>query len=231
MVWGFFHYAKLAQKGLISFTNGRIRVTGLRVLFVDIDTLRELEEKVREKFGQDEGARAVYEIAKGAGSRATKAHYKYSKKKGEELVHYMAKMASGAGWGSISVVNAGVNGEVVVKASPFKRRGAKKPTCDYLRGFLAGAAGYVYRRKMDCIEIECASNKHNACKFLLGGKRDLLKNKKLKPFAYQIKSSGLASPHPRQRLLALRASQTPKVCLVSQSTRVAVRTRTAQSSS
>lgn len=189
MVWDFFHYAKLAQKGLISFRDGRIKVTGLRVLFVDTETLQALEKEVREKLGQEEGALAVYKIAKGAGSRATKAHYKYSKKKGEELVRYMAKMASGAGWGKISVVNAGVDGEVLVRDSPFKRSNAKKPTCDYLRGFLAGSAGYIHRRKMDCVEVECASNGHKACRFIVGNRRALLKNKAARQFAGQFKAS------------------------------------------
>ena len=185
-VWDYFHYANLARKGLISFKNGRILVTGLRVFMVDVETLKGLTDKLAEKFGEEAGARAVYDVGRGAGSRATAAHRRFSKKSGEEQARYMARMASGAGWGRIRVLDASPDGEIVVEDSPFKRRGAGKPSCDFLRGFLAGAASYIYRRRIDCVETECVSAGSKKCRFVLGKKRDLLKNARLRPFRSQI---------------------------------------------
>ena len=188
MVWDYFHYANLARKGLISFKNGRITVTGLRVFLVDVDSLQGLSDRLKEKFGEETGAKAVYDAGRGAGSRATRAHRRFSKKSGEEQARYMAKMASGAGWGRIRVLDASPDGEIVVDDSPFRRRGAGRPSCDFLRGFLAGAASYIYRRRIDCVETECVSAGSKKCRFVLGSKRALLRNAKLRKYRSQLVS-------------------------------------------
>ncbi len=197
MVLDFFHFANLARKGMIRFGNGRIKVTSLRVLFVDIDTLKELEARIRALFGEQKGAYSVYQVAKGAGGRATRAHYQFSKKEGIELAQYMAKMASGAGWGRITIKDVFEDGgEVIVHDSPFKRAEANGPGCDYLRGFLAGAASYIYRKQIECIEDKCVSKGDAECHFILGKPRDLLKNARLRPFRNQI----LEAPGGRKKV-------------------------------
>lgn len=188
MVMEFFHFAKLAHEGKLRFKDGRIIVNKMRVLLMDTDTLAGLRANLSVLVGEEAENRLAYEMTKLTGSATAKAHYRDSKKKGDELVYYLAKMSSGAGWGKIKVTNPAMDGEIFVEDSPFLRKGADKPTCDYLRGLFAGTMSYVYRTKIDCIETECASLGAPRCKFVMGKAKHLLRNQKNKKFAGQIKT-------------------------------------------
>jgi predicted hydrocarbon binding protein len=186
-LFDFFHFANLARKGFIRFGEGKIKVTNLRVLLFDVESLNALEKELERIFSYNGCAYILYRMTMHGGSRATKAHKDFSHYAGNELTLYMAKMATGAGWGKIMVTNLdGPINEIIVQDSPFVKRNKKYPSCHHLRGYLAGAASYIKKTRQDCIEIECKSIGSKQCKFLIARRSEFERNKNYRQYLNQI---------------------------------------------
>ena len=186
-MFDFFHFANLARKGYIRFGEGKIKITNLRVLLFDVESLNALEKELERIFSYNGCAYILYRMAMHGGSRAARAHKEFSGCTGDDLIPYIAKMATGAGWGRIAVVNTeGPINEITVQDSPFVKRKKKYPSCHYLRGYFAGASSYIKKTRYDCIEVECKSTGAKQCKFLTGKRREFEKSKAYRQHLNQI---------------------------------------------
>ncbi|VVB73338.1 V4R domain protein [uncultured archaeon] len=185
-MFDFFHFANLARKGYIHFGEGKIKITGMRVLLFDVESLNAFGNELEDIFGYNGAAHFLYRMSAYGGSRAAKAHKRFSDYEGDDLVRYIAKMSTGAGWGKIVVKDINPVSEIVVHDSPFVKRKKKNPTCHYLRGFFAGAATYIRKSRHECIEIECRSTGAGKCKFIVAKKKDILGNKQYRSYLNQI---------------------------------------------
>lgn len=182
----FFHFANLARKGFIRFGEGKIKITGLRVLLFDVESLKALEEELEKVFGYNGCAHLLYRMSMYGGSRAARAHRRFANCGGDELIYYVAKMATGAGWGRIAVKKDGETYKMTVHDSPFVKRKKTAPTCHYLRGYSAGVVSYTYRARYDCIETECRSTGGKCCRFVIAKRGSLEKDRALRPHLNQI---------------------------------------------
>lgn len=175
------------RNGFIRFKEGRMTITRMRVLFMDVEALHGLVGKIMDLVGVDNGSAVIYAVAKDAGGRATRSHFQFCRKTGSDMAFYMAKMASGAGWGRIRVCESAPEfTRVIVEDSPFAKRPFNRPSCDYIRGFIAGSLSYIYRCKVDCVEFRCASCGVSSCEFVAGKREALLKMMECKPHAKQL---------------------------------------------
>jgi len=190
-MWDFFHFANLARKGWIKFKGGHLEITGLRILMMDVDTLNGLEVELENVFSYKSSGQFIYKISKQGGRRACRAHHKFSKYAGNDLVDYMETMATGAGWGIIKIDKIVDDAwTFTVENSPFVKRKKGIPTCHFLRGFLAGSGTYITGHPYDCIETECKSAGAKYCRFVAMPSHKIRKMKSLKSFLYQIEEIG-----------------------------------------
>jgi len=78
-----------------------------------------------------------------------------------------------SGWGNLQVIDMQTEAKraiVVVDNSPFAtalRGKTQYPSDTIMRGTLAGLFSAVFKEEIDCVEVECAAQNSERCKFII----------------------------------------------------------------
>ncbi len=164
--------ARLIAAGQIKLSEkGDLRLFDERAVIIYFTILEGMLDSLRDVFGEEEGSRLAYSIAKEGSKRyirnvITKLGYK-----GEKAIDFAGDMASVGGWGKITVTSFNSqkkHATIVIEGSPFRVEGiAKHPICHFSRGMFAGSASVIWGEDMDCVEVHCSAVGDEFCEFVL----------------------------------------------------------------
>ncbi len=92
---------------------------------------------------------------------------------GEKETKLIEDFFAFSGWGAIQVINLQAEAKraiIVIDNSPFAEALKGKsalPVDTIMRGTLAGLFSAVFKEEIDCVEVECAAQNSERCKFII----------------------------------------------------------------
>ena len=174
-------FKKLLIARQLKVEKGSLEMLGERMLIMPAYTFSYIIKSAED---QDKIGRLIYNACKHANNDPRGFTYDVSKKfnlKGEDLIKWMADIATTSGWGIIDIVRFDGDKKtatIMIKDSPVAKniQGAKNPVDHPIRGYMAGAAEVVFNDlstdkkswiKYDYVETKCVACGSQFCSFEL----------------------------------------------------------------
>jgi predicted hydrocarbon binding protein len=159
---------------------GIITSYGQRFLFIPVELIHSIEDRLVDMVGPVTATSFQYEIGKRGGSHyirmAQKAGYDIKDFKDVGLI--AANLGTLGGWGKLSVEEIDFKKKTMrlrwkngVSVRPNKK--SKTPVCHFGRGVLTGAGEAMFGRKLESIELTCQGKGDAYCEAVIAPPEDV----------------------------------------------------------
>ncbi len=159
----------------VDATKGIITSYGQRFLFIPVELIHSIEDRLVDMVGPVTAISFQYEIGKQGGSHyiriAQKAGYDIRDSKDVGLI--AANLGTLGGWGKVSVEDVDFKKKMMrirwkngVSVRPNKK--GKTPVCHFGRGVLTGGCEAMFGRELESIELKCQGKGDAYCEAIIG---------------------------------------------------------------
>jgi predicted hydrocarbon binding protein len=146
----------------------RDTLTGARVMIFSCSAYRSMCDTLFDRFESAAGT-ILYGMGQGYGSKLFRSISKLGLSS-EDVIEALSKLASGAGWGilSVKIVDDG-DAVCTVAKSPFvlRRTDCGPTTCYFLSGIFAALGTELMGGNIQAREVDCAAGGSSVCRFHL----------------------------------------------------------------
>ncbi len=173
-------FRKLVSLKHIKMERGQIWIYGLPAIFITPAAYAGIQKAMIKAMGEKEGGKEIYTIFIEAGKELAKMVENATNKEGLELIRYVTMLSSTGGWGEWKEVYSNYDKSEAIYtlknfSVPIHMTPRKKPSCNIVRGLVAGVWKYVSKHDVDCIETSCKAQGYPECSFMIGTKKNLEK--------------------------------------------------------
>ncbi len=158
----------------VDASKGIITSFGQRFLFIPVELIHSIEDRLADMVGPMTATSFQYEIGKRGGSHyihmAQKAGYDIKSSKDVGMI--AANLGTLGGWGKLTVQEIDFKKKLIrlrwtngVSVRPNKK--SKTPVCHFGRGVLTGASEAMFGRKLESIELTCQGKGDAYCEALI----------------------------------------------------------------
>ncbi|HZD12476.1 MAG TPA: 4-vinyl reductase [Candidatus Binatus sp.] len=153
---------------------GVITSYGQRFLFIPVELIHSIEDRLVDMVGPVTATSFQYEIGKQGGRHYIQMAQKsgYNIKSPADVSMIAANLGTLGGWGKLSVEDLDFKQKKLrvkwtngVSVRPGKK--GKTPVCHFGRGVLTGAAEAMFGRKLESIEITCQGKGDAYCEAII----------------------------------------------------------------
>ncbi len=154
------------EKGIISSY-------GQRFLFIPIELIHSIEDRLVEMIGPVTATSFQYEIGKHGGSHYIQMAKKsgYDIKSPKDVSMIASNLGTLGGWGKLTVQEIDFQKRLIrlrwINGVSVRGRKGKTPVCHFGRGVLTGAAEEMFGRKLESIEFKCQGKGDEYCEALV----------------------------------------------------------------
>ena len=159
----------------VDANKGIITSFGQRFLFIPVELIHSIEDRLADMVGPMTATSFQYEIGKRGGSHyihmAQRAGYDIKSSKDVGMI--AANLGTLGGWGKLTVQEIDFKKKLIrlrwtngVSVRPNKK--SKTPVCHFGRGVLTGASEAMFGRKLESIELTCQGKGDAYCEALIG---------------------------------------------------------------
>ena len=155
-------------------SKGIITSFGQRFLFIPVELIHSIEDRLADMVGPMTATSFQYEIGKRGGSHYIRMAQKagYDIKSSKDVGMLAANLGTLGGWGKLTVQEIDFKKKLIrlrwtngVSVRPNKK--SKTPVCHFGRGVLTGASEAMFGRKLESIELTCQGKGDAYCEALI----------------------------------------------------------------
>jgi len=159
----------------VDASKGIITSFGQRFLFIPVELIHSIEDRLADMVGPMTATSFQYEIGKRGGSHYIRMAQKagYDIKSSKDVGMIAANLGTLGGWGKLTVQEIDFKKKLIrlrwtngVSVRPNKK--SKTPVCHFGRGVLTGASEAMFGRKLESIELTCQGKGDAYCEALIG---------------------------------------------------------------
>ena len=164
----------------VDASKGIITSFGQRFLFIPVELIHSIEDRLADMVGPMTATSFQYEIGKRGGSHYIRMAQKagYDIKSSKDVGMIAANLGTLGGWGKLTVQEIDFKKKLIrlrwtngVSVRPNKK--SKTPVCHFGRGVLTGASEAMFGRKLESIELTCQGKGDAYCEALIAPPEDV----------------------------------------------------------
>lgn len=171
--------AQAVPQMAIDEKKGTINAYGERFLFIPVNLIHSMEDRLTSTLGPPTATSFAYEIGREGG-----AHFiRLAKRLGlgasttTEIQRIADSLGTHSGWGKLEVVGFDFDKKLArVKwknGVSVRNRTGKTPVCHFGRGILTGAVAEIFGTKCESIEVTCQGKGDPVCEAVIGEPREI----------------------------------------------------------
>ena len=154
---------------------GVITAYGQRFLFIPVELIHSIEDRLVDMVGPLTATSFQYEIGKRGGSHYIRMAQKagYDIKNSKDVGMIAANLGTLGGWGKLTVQDIDFKKKMIRLrwtngVSVRTKKKGKTPVCHFGRGVLTGASEAMFGRKLESIELTCQGKGDAYCEAVIG---------------------------------------------------------------
>lgn len=153
---------------------GVITAYGQRFLFIPVELIHSIEDRLVDMVGPLTATSFQYEIGKRGGSHYIRMAQKagYDIKNSKDVGMIAANLGTLGGWGKLTVQDIDFKKKMIrlrwTNGVSVRTKKGKTPVCHFGRGVLTGASEAMFGRKLESIELTCQGKGDAYCEAVIG---------------------------------------------------------------
>lgn len=158
---------------------GTINAYGERFLFIPVNLIHSMEDRLTETVGPATATSFEYEIGKQGGSNFIRIakHAGLGIKSSAEIQRIADSLGTLSGWGKLDVRSFDFGRKLArikwINGVSVRSRTGKTPVCHFGRGILTGAVTEILGTKCESIEVSCQGKGDKFCEAIIGEPREI----------------------------------------------------------
>jgi predicted hydrocarbon binding protein len=166
---------------------GTINAFGERFLFIPINLIHSMEDRLTETLGPVTATGFEYEIGKQGGANFIRIakHAGLGTKSPAEIQRIADSLGTMSGWGKLDIVSFDFGKKLArirwTNGVSVRNRTGKTAVCHFGRGILTGAVAEILGAKCESIEVTCQGKGDKVCEAVIGEPREINRIAATKP--------------------------------------------------
>lgn len=158
---------------------GTINAYGDRFLFIPVNLIHSMEDRLTETLGPATATAFEYEIGKQGGANFIRIakHAGLGVKSSAEIQRIADNLGTLSGWGKLEVITFDFGKKLArikwINGVSVRNRTGKTTVCHFGRGILTGAVAEILGTKCESIEVTCQGKGDKFCEAVIGEPREI----------------------------------------------------------
>jgi predicted hydrocarbon binding protein len=159
--------------------NGTINAYGERFLFIPLNLIHSMEDRLTETLGPATAISFEYEIGKQGGANFIRIAKRagLGVKSSAEIQRIADSLGTLSGWGKLEVLSFDFEKKLArikwINGVSVRNRTGKTTVCHFGRGILTGAVAEIFGTKCESIELTCQGKGDKFCEAAIGEPREI----------------------------------------------------------
>jgi predicted hydrocarbon binding protein len=172
---------------VIDEKEGTIKAFGERFLFIPVNLIHSMEDRLTETLGPVTATGFEYEIGKQGGANFIRIakHAGLGTRSSAEIQRIADNLGTMSGWGKLEIVGFDFGKKLArvrwTNGVSVRKRTGKTTVCHFGRGILTGAVAEILGVKCESIEVTCQGRGDKFCEAVIGEPREINRIAATKP--------------------------------------------------